>query len=323
MPPRHPSNRGAIAAYLGVGASFLAYALDERLDIRKWKTIRHRVALEPPIDFTLRARTRPPPIGCAEWPAGRVLLELAVDDCLHHKGSTVLEIGSGIGTAAIGLALAGAATVAATDGCEEALANLRANAVANGLSVLAPRSSSTTSAAQSGLLVARWDAAAGQSAVASLPVPPSQLTHVIGADLVYSGGADGVDVGADEAERGLVPTLAAVLRAAPHAEARLILVDRFSGGAVSALSSNAGVALPSAARDASLVAFERRCAAAGLRVQAGPLPAHVAERVHASQGMLQRLSWFVCGTWDGLLLYTLRLDEPSGRTVRHNVPPGG
>ena len=39
-----------------------------------------------------------------------------------------------------------------------------------------------------------------------------------------------------------------------------------------------GVALPSSARDASLVAFERRCAAAGLRVQISPLPAHVAER---------------------------------------------
>ena len=48
-----------------------------------------------------------------------------------------------------------------------------------------------------------------------------------------------------------------------------------------------GVALPSSARDASLVAFERRCAAAGLRVHISPLPAHVAQRVHASQGVLQ------------------------------------
>ena len=242
MRPLPASNRGAIAAYLGVGGAFLAYALDDRLDLRKWKTIRHHLALEPPVDFTLHARTRPPPIGCAEWPAGRVLLELAVDDCLHHKGNTVLEIGSGIGTAAIGLALAGGATVAATDVCEASLDNLRANAVSNGLAVHEPPADGAH--ARPGLLVARWDAADSQSAVASLPVPPSRLTHIIGADLVYSGGADGVDVGvgAQEAERGLVPTLAAVLRAAPQAEAQLILVDRFSGGAVAALSSNAGVA---------------------------------------------------------------------------------
>lgn len=49
------------------------------------------------INVTLNALTRPPPIGCLEWPAGRVLLQWCLD-CLPLRNATILEIGSGIGT---------------------------------------------------------------------------------------------------------------------------------------------------------------------------------------------------------------------------------
>jgi len=140
-------------------AAFAAVALDEYLDLRKWKRVAHMVR-DPSsttlLHFTLAARTRPPPIGCMDWPAGRALLEWAATDGLHRAASastTVLEIGSGVGTTAVGLALlaehaaqeAGAShesgapaprvTVIATDVCHESLSNLRRNAAANGLSL--------------------------------------------------------------------------------------------------------------------------------------------------------------------------------------------
>lgn len=44
-----------------------------------------------------------------------------------------------------------------------------------------------------------------------------------------------------EADRGLVSTLAALLKANPDIKITLLLVDRFSGGAVAAVSHVAGV----------------------------------------------------------------------------------
>ena len=61
----------------------------------------------------------------------------------------------------------------------------------------------------------------------------------------------------------------------------LLLVDRFSGGAVAALSQQAGVAHRSTSRDASLLRFERHCANLGLTVQVG-----VAVHVHARVAIL-------------------------------------
>ena len=157
--------------------------------------------------------------GCVDWPAGRVLLQWALDGGVPRSGGTVLEIGSGVGLASIGLALAIAAGdgrspakaqaapsaasapppshVIASDVCQEALANLRANAAAHGLLAkeeAAPSCSEPwpahTSAARDAplpqpprLQVVSWDAAGGASAVGRLPVDARQLTHVIGADL--------------------------------------------------------------------------------------------------------------------------------------------
>ena len=64
----------------------------------------------------------------------------------------------------------------ATDYCDETLALLRANVAEHGLG-------------DERLRVCKWDAAAGARALATLPVPLGELSHVIGADVVYHGGA--------------------------------------------------------------------------------------------------------------------------------------
>ena len=142
--PRRLSRDGAVLAYCGSLAATAIWILDEHLDLRRWKKVSYRLADPrpgaPPIQMQLAARTRPPPIGCAEWPAGRVALECAVEDGVLQHGNTVLEIGSGIGVAAIGLALLGTAVasdirVVASDVCQESLDNLCANARASGVDV--------------------------------------------------------------------------------------------------------------------------------------------------------------------------------------------
>ena len=117
MAPRARSAATARAAlsYFGVGGALALYTLDEQLDLRRWRVARHHVSaptLAAPLSLSLQARTRPPPIGAMDWPAGRVLLQLLLegdgDDLppVPPRGATVLEIGAGIGTAAIGLGLA-------------------------------------------------------------------------------------------------------------------------------------------------------------------------------------------------------------------------
>ena len=83
-------SRGAIFAYCGCGALVAAALIDEYSGLRKWRTARHRIATAAgDVDLRLRAAVRPPPIGCAEWPAGRVLLECEpqlVEHLLAAKG---------------------------------------------------------------------------------------------------------------------------------------------------------------------------------------------------------------------------------------------
>jgi len=88
----------------------------------------------------------------------------------------------------------------------------------------------------------------------------------------------------------------------------LLLVNRFSGGAVSALSHIAGVAHESTSLDASLGRFERQAAAAGLRLRRGPVPEAVAGRVRAEQSLATRAQWWLAAYWDGLLLYQVSLE---------------
>jgi len=113
---RKAATARAALGYFGVGGALALYTVDEQFDLRRWRVARHHVvapSLAAPLSLSLRARTRPPPIGAMDWPAGRVLLQLLLEGDAERglppvppRGATVLEIGAGIGTAAVGLAAA-------------------------------------------------------------------------------------------------------------------------------------------------------------------------------------------------------------------------
>lgn len=113
---RRAATARAALGYFGVGGALALYTVDEQFDLRRWRVARHHVvapSLAAPLSLSLQARTRPPPIGAMDWPAGRVLLQLLLEGDAERglppvppRGATVLEIGAGIGTAAVGLAAA-------------------------------------------------------------------------------------------------------------------------------------------------------------------------------------------------------------------------
>ena len=296
------------ALYVGTLSTVLAAWLDERLDLRKWKRVQYCITSAgtgEPIELSLRARTRPPPIGAMEWPGGRILLQWALDEGgLGRDSGTVVTIGEGIGVTSIGLAVlrtrhgddadGGSPGIIATDYCDESLELLRSNAAGHGI-------------CKERMAIRKWDAAAGEAALAALPVPIEQVSHVIGSDVVYHG--FGVDT--DPSGRGLERTLKALLTAKPSLKVRLMVSDRFSGGAVAALSEAAGVNAStrvSTAVDPAVAAFERECERLGLAVRKEQMPAPVLARVWASQGPAARLYWWLAGFYDGISMYTIELE---------------
>jgi hypothetical protein len=318
--------------YVGTISAVLWMWLDERLDLIKWKTVHYAVhylhdEASPPqqpgaapsgFEVSLRARTRPPPIGAMEWPAGRMLLQWALDEARlgDDDTGTVMTIGEGIGVTAIGLALARrqdrrsraqsstsptpthSSRVVATDFCDESLALLASNAAASGV------------ADDTLLRVRKWDAASGERAVASLPVPLSELSHVIAADVVYHGFGEE----SDPSGEGLAKTLAALLHAKPSLRVQVMVVDRFSGGAVAALSGAAGVnqsdpAAMSTTVDPAVAAFEASCARLGLRLSKRPVQRPTLDRVRASQWPLARTYWWLAGFYDGIQIYELSVSR--------------
>ena len=96
---------GAAATVLG---TYNVYG-DFPLPTQRQKHLHHKLespTLPTPLTLTLKAKSLPPPIGCVDWPAGRVLLQWAVDNL--PAGNVTIEVGAGIGKTAIGLACANA-----------------------------------------------------------------------------------------------------------------------------------------------------------------------------------------------------------------------
>ena len=138
-------------------------------------------------------------------------------------------------------------------------------------------------------------------------------------------------------------------------QAHLILVDRFSGGAVAALSAQVGVGVGAAASgfllDPAIEAFEvhlasvrhpasgsvlraqscsglrlcltcecvirwqRRAKESGWRVEHLQVPKQVRDAVEASLSWPGLLLWRASGTWDGLRLYRMSLPSASMPTA--------
>ena len=84
------SNASAAVAYFGVGGALALYTLDEKLDLRQWKHVSH--AIDGSSSVSIRSRVRAgngeAGQGCVDWPAGRVLLQWALDGGLPLRGES-------------------------------------------------------------------------------------------------------------------------------------------------------------------------------------------------------------------------------------------
>jgi predicted nicotinamide N-methyase len=78
---------------------------------------------------------QPPPFWAFAWPGGQALARYVLDHSGVVAGRTVLDLGSGSGLVAIAAALAGAASVRASEIDPLAAAAIRLNAAANGVRV--------------------------------------------------------------------------------------------------------------------------------------------------------------------------------------------
>lgn len=311
-----------------------------------------------------------------EWPGGRVLLQWAIDEARLHlplepasspagsgtgvpggnrmSSGVIMEMGAGIGTTSIGIAVAAASlaatqaaaigsaplpspagdpqvggamsdsnlVVVATDVCEEALRNLRSNVSAHGRAVVERGR---------GLVELRaepWDACRGEESVDALPVPIGSLRCLIGSDVVYHGfdpwpgksntAAPGPRGSPADHHRGLglEATLAALLKRRPDLPVVLLLEDRFSGGVASAVAGVAGLVVKPSTTDPAIESFCKRCAQVGLDVERVPLPKEVVRSVQSSQDLLTKARWWFFGTWDGgLALYRITLASNGNNTA--------
>lgn len=249
--------------------------------------------------LVLKCVRQAPPVGCMLWPAGRVLLEWSLHDesvagfrSAEGAGGArgdVLEIGSGCGLTALGLAVtererggAQPRKVFATDSCPLALANLEENVQRNGVSDL--------------VSVRSWDVSREGGGAPLSDAEMQNVSHLIAADVVYSGGCG-----------GLLDSLSEVARKNPRIKMHLILVDRFSGGTVAGLAGQAGVGETGvkggALLDPAIEAFERGAAKANFSVERLRIPPEVVDAVEESLSWPAFIVWRVMGTWDGLRLY--------------------
>lgn len=130
----------------------------------------------------------------------------------------------------------------------------------------------------------------------------------------------GFDVAAD---RGLVSTLAALLKANPNTKVTLLLVDRFSGGTVAAVSQVAGVnqSRPTSPQvDPAISHFEAQCERHGLEFDCTWVPNSLCKAVTETQTVRERLLWFLYGHWDGLILY--HITAPKAKEGAPSAPAG-
>eukprot|EP00613_Pedinella_sp_CCMP2098_P021464 CAMPEP_0171682586 /NCGR_PEP_ID=MMETSP0991-20121206/623_1 /TAXON_ID=483369 /ORGANISM="non described non described, Strain CCMP2098" /LENGTH=249 /DNA_ID=CAMNT_0012269835 /DNA_START=75 /DNA_END=820 /DNA_ORIENTATION=- len=247
------THRLSMAAWAGcVGASTFGAAWQGYCYLFPWyKSPCFISSVDSDVLVWIRARRRPPPIGQVLYPSSRALAELvlyAEEESRQSGPPTVItEIGSGCGLTAIALAAHGH-RVLATDMCPDALTNLSHNVAMNaeviaraGGRVFVKHVTAKNSGAESpsslstppSLPTAHASAPDERSAVVvastessddtALPWLPPNTRWLIGADLVYHGGAQ---------SSGLSPLLATALREHSHKNLRVLLIvaDRFSGG---------------------------------------------------------------------------------------------
>uniref|UniRef100_A0A0G4G1W3 Methyltransferase small domain-containing protein n=1 Tax=Chromera velia CCMP2878 TaxID=1169474 RepID=A0A0G4G1W3_9ALVE len=306
---------GAPATFAGFAAALFSVSQGEGDGSREggwlkgkrfWKQTAVNVSLRPPFSaeprtktFFIRQQKRPPPIGTVLWPAGRVLLQWFLHRDVIRGADFVVEIGAGCGLTAIGLAAFADSekfTIVATDSCAASLENLRFNIAENAVGDRVNVCEWEIGSANGGR---RGDCSPDSDGTRTqrcrFPVDVKRMQHVIGADVVYHG-AEGV---------ALAETIACVLSENPEVEFHLLLVDRFSGGAVAGLSGVAGApqAVTSFDVDPAIRDFETAAARLGLRVEREEIGGDVREAVQKTQTIVERGRWWAAGFWDGFVLY--------------------
>lgn len=271
------------------------------LSDQKW--FRHQSVRLSQLQHMLCYQSESRHLGTVEWPAGRILLQWCLDGGIRLDNARILEVGSGVGTTAVGLAKAakvtGASTIViASDVDDEALKNLNANAILNEIDV------------DAGMLkIEKFDASKGNAD--ELIKYVQGLTHLIGADVAYYGGCSSLpstsSAGMKEERGGLASTIAHLIQVNPTLDVTLVLIDRFSGPAVSAITQQTGMRHePVPDVDPAISFFESECRKYGLEARREKIEQGVFDRVAAGQSYLQRAAWLVCGYTDGMYLYRIR-----------------
>lgn len=276
----------AWGACAGVTAAACASSAFRWRSVWREQSVRVRAGAEVPA--VIRAKSQPPPIGAVIWDAGIVLAHIAILELvLDHEDACIWEIGSGTGLTAVALALnRPVGRIVAGEACGASYENLKTNVERNGVGhVVQPR---------------LWDMAREDLPCA---VGGAKVTHVIGADVVYDGAS---------AEQ-LVDCLRTFLSKSPQAEVSVLLVDRFSGGAVASLSGLAGMHPGAERLDANIASFEACAPSRGLSVDQQPISREVRKRVESSLSWPGWIAWRTLNKWAGLRLYRIR---PAARPTR-------
>jgi hypothetical protein len=318
-----------------LGASLFTFLgfqyADSKGWVREWRIKQHAVAiagLAEPTVIAFRYRCVPPPIGLLEWPAGRILLQLAVDGGIPLQDACVLEIGSGSGTTAVGFQKAittafysstsidhksNPTTLIATDVCHESLQNLMFNARLNNL-----EAHESGPCKPNSIRVCHWNATGGD--IESLPAPVSELTHVIGADVAYFGGPSSLST--DRNDRHLVKTISELLAANPRLSGKitLLLVDRFSGPSVAAVSQLVGVGAENMTPliDPAIQHFENECVRFDLHASREYISDDLQQRILEGLSSFDRFKWMWFGNFEGMYVY--RISRPSNIFSNENQP---
>jgi len=222
------------------------------------------------MNFVIREKLHPPPFGCVLWPAGRVLLDYALKELPPE--SVVIEVGSGCGLTAIGIALARPSIkVIATDRCNEALKNLEHNVQCSDLSGKVD--------------VLHWNVADNNH---NLPFDVSQVTDIIAADIIYGTGADD----------GLVHSLARLFGINPNLRVHLLLVERYG-------AESEGVGFDSSITNFE-AAFGKEGPGAGLDCTSKRLPESILSRATArSNYWWSHASWWFSWYYATFHLYRI------------------
>ena len=237
----------------------------------------------------IEARRSPPPIGAIVYPASRLLLHhLMRHSTAQDKLLPVVDVGSGVGLTSIGLSLS-SFSVTAVDIDEDVLETLQSNACKNN-TLVDTKVLDITAA----------------SSLAALPSP----AHYIFADLIYHSGAT-----------SLPSSLVYLLAASPSSRATIVLVSRFGGPGLSALSELVGVQSASNQRkpaavdtthrtdDNQIAAFLEHSKNEGLKMKEIEVTDDVRNAVIDDLPLWERGKWYILGIMDGLKLYEVELDR--------------